>query len=185
MANPFDYITKQEWRFNKLTTAQRVTSLTPLLTTDNIFLVVFDTDLQQYYMWDGAAWVLKDFLASGTGTGDAIIRNFTAGEAISGGMVVMYDAGKIFKFDTSNSANYGKMVGVSNQSAILNDPIDVVLNGVCGQAGGLTPNTVYYASGTPGLLSTTQPATGISQIIGIALNATTILVAPEKPYIKI
>lgn len=128
---------------------------------------------------------LANWSGGGGGLQPAIKKTFTAGENIGGGQVVMLTGDKIFKFVPSNPSNCQKVIGVTNQAGAINDSVDVILQGVCTQMGGLTAGIVYYASTTAGLLSSTAPSIGIVQVVGIAENATTLIVSLEKPYIKI
>ena len=118
------------------------------------------------------------------GTSEAVIKTFECGETISTGYAVALDSGLIYKFDINNSAYYGKCIGISNQTGNTGDNIIVTLQGTNIAVSGLTQGYQYISS-TAGVLTNTAPSTGIIQTVGVALNATTIEVQIQKPYIKI
>lgn len=138
---------------------------------------------KDYIKWLIDSALEEGYISSGGGS-EVVLNTFTAGENISGGKVVMLSGGEAFNFDVSNTGNYAKAVGVSNQASSTGQSIEVVISGLCTQMGGLTPGGVYFAS-TLGNLSLTAPVSGISQIIGVAQDATKIVVLLQKPYIKI
>ena len=66
----------QRWKMNLITNAERA-SLGVTLGPINKFLIVYDTDDEEYYMWDGvSSWIMKDFLAGGGGGSNDIDGGF-------------------------------------------------------------------------------------------------------------
>lgn len=109
-----------------------------------------------------------------------------AGEPITSYTIVRLIGGKAFYFDQTDENNYGFEVGMATQSAILNDPINVVLNGVIENIGwGLIQDSIYYVSGTNGGITTTIPTSGIFMRIGIALTSDKLKLDFSEPIIII
>ena len=115
---------------------------------------------------------------------NAIVVTGVAGETISGGALVIIDENNIYKFDVSNEDMYGFQCGITLNSGILGDQIRVTVSGVNTEVTALSLG-VQYAGTTLGSLSLTPPATGINQMIGIALTSTSILVHTLNPIITI
>lgn len=133
-----------------------------------------DTDIVLYK--DGSGTVVNPY------AGGVSVITYTAGENIGGQKVVMINAGKAFLFDPTDDNNIGKQIGISNQAAILNDPIDVIEVGQVISAGwGLTTDAIYYA-GINGTITTTEP-TGVFvfQRIGVAIDSNTLKLEFSEP----
>lgn len=120
---------------------------------------------------------------TGGGSGNSVISQIELGEAIGGGSVVYVSGGLAYKYNQSNSALYGLAFGVTNAAGISGDTVDIVTSGKCTAMGGLISGSMYYALDN-GLVSNTPPISGTFQPLGIAENATDLIVNLEKPYIR-
>lgn len=110
-------------------------------------------------------------------------RDCIAGEDINGGFLLVYLDSKVYRFDASNEAHYGRCIGFANQSGKLGEIIKIISYGECYQLGSLTPGIIYYASSYPGLITSTLPTTGILQKVGISKDSSTIIISIEQPII--
>jgi hypothetical protein len=54
----------------------------------------------------------------------------------------------------------------------------IILQGLCTYVNSMTPGTVYYLSGTPGVISNAKPGSGLIQAVGIALTAGILYFCP-------
>ena len=112
----------------------------------------------------------------------ANIYKFTAGETLGGQRLVMLINNKAHYFDPTDDNNIGKELGITNQSAIINSLVDVVIGGVITDIGwGLTPNFIYYA-GVNGTITTVLPtAPFIFQRIGVAIDSNSLKLEFSEP----
>lgn len=111
-----------------------------------------------------------------------VIGDYTAGEIINGGAVVMLIDELLYKYDPADISNYGKCIGVANHATLEGELCAVILEGECNQMGGLTAGESYYAAASGGL-TLTPPVTNLQQVIGLAKDATTIIVHINEPVI--
>lgn len=110
-------------------------------------------------------------------------RTCVAGETLSGHMVVIFNNGRVYKFNPSNEDHYLKIVGITRTSGILDGNIDVVIFGnVFLNGWGLTQNDIYYAVSN-GQISNVLPTTGILQPIGIAIDSNNLEIVISNPII--
>lgn len=119
-----------------------------------------------------------------TSTGGGIRSSFIAGEILSGGMLVYINAGQVFKYNQSNTNLYDKEVGFTLTSASSGEEVEVILAGECNQLGGLITGEPYYA-GNNGSVVTPSPLINTQLSVGVAKNATTLIVSLGEPRIKI
>ena len=117
-------------------------------------------------------------------SGSSLKITTSLGEAIGSGFLIYISGANAFKYSQNNLSLYDSIVGITNQSGNTGDVVEVILNGMCNQVGGLTPGTQYYASNS-GLLVSSIPVTGIVQPVGVAITASSISINLQKPYIKI
>jgi len=151
-----------------MTTAQR-TAYTPALAG----YTVYDSDLKQQYLWDGAAWV--------TSSADRVYEKITQtahGLAVKD---VVYHNGTAWVKAVAS-------VDSSTAQAIVTKVIDVntfeiTTHGVVTlTAHGLTVGNYYWLSQTvAGLATATQPSSGISQGVLFVRDANTVFVDVEQP----
>jgi hypothetical protein len=81
--------------------------------------------------------------------------------------------GKVAPFDATNPL-LSEAVGMTTNSGRENDPIHVIQRGtIINSNWNLIPGQIYYAS-SGGNFSSTFPSRGVYQIIGEAVNATTL-----------
>lgn len=98
----------------------------------------------------------------------------------------MLKNGEAFLFDQTDELNTYKAIGFTKTAVNIGDNVEVIYFGLLESAGwGLTPDTVYYANGSLGIISLTPPSVGISQAVGIALDSDTLLIELEEPVIVI
>lgn len=114
---------------------------------------------------------------------EALEYVYVAGASISMEKVLMLSSGKVIHFDPDNENNVGKIVGISTNSALINENVTVIAEGIMSSAGwGLSPDTVYYA-GSSGVVTATLPASGIMIRVGVAVNTNTMKVDFSEPII--
>ena len=99
----------------------------------------------------------------------------TAGEALSGGTPIVLVGGKAYKATNTAIEQANKVIGITSSSIALDQTGIIICYGELNGFSGLTPDAPVYVSST-GTVVSTLPTSGYIQQIGIALNATTILV---------
>lgn len=116
---------------------------------------------------------------------EAIIQQYTAGEVINGGKALYMNAdGKVYHLDITDPSTYLQYIGIASQSAILNDPVNVVVQGKTQVLGsGWIAGQRYWIAAT-GFLATTPPATGLAKAVGVGVDADTINIIDFTEYIK-
>lgn len=118
--------------------------------------------------------------ASTTSTGSAEVTK-VAGEILFADRVVsLLSDGKIYLFDPTDSAHYGKVLGISKTSAVADGPIVVMIGETVKVGTTLTVGETYFA-GAGGILQTTALTSGISQRIGLACLPDTLLLNLQYP----
>ncbi|QVQ57102.1 hypothetical protein ELBI_97 [Anabaena phage Elbi] len=107
---------------------------------------------------------------------------FICGQTISALKALRYDTAtnKVFYISSSDVTHLGKCIGISSQSGILDDNIQVVTSGY------FIDNSWNWSSGNPiffdanGTLTQT-PGVNYYQVVGIPITPTKILVSIEQP----
>lgn len=113
----------------------------------------------------------------------AIEYIYIAGANVSIERVLMLSAGKVVHFDPSDENNAGKVVGISKNSALVNENVTVVAEGVMTSPGwGRIANSIYYAAAN-GTTTTTIPGSGILQSVGVAIDVSTMKISFSEPII--
>lgn len=109
------------------------------------------------------------------GSGDAVVIQYNAGQVINGGKAVILDTdGLVYHMDINNSAHWYQYVGISNNAAIIGDPVGITVSGKTNVLGtGWTPGIGYYISST-GVLSSTPPSSGFCKQVGVGIDTDTI-----------
>ncbi len=111
------------------------------------------------------------------------ILNLTAGEIINGDSVVMVKDGKAYKNDPNDTGNIYLCIGLAKNAAGVGEDVKVTLCGEHISAGwGLIPNQIYYA-GSNGGITLTPPDNNLSQVVGFAKDADTMIVEIGEPFI--
>lgn len=105
------------------------------------------------------------------------------GEAIPSSFLVYNNGGLYYKFNASNINLYDRLVGMTNQTGGAGSEVDIITDGICDQAGGLSAGSVYYA-GDGGTITTT-PATGLRISVGSAISSTEFNVKIKDSIIKL
>ena len=111
------------------------------------------------------------------------IFSYTAGEAIGGDKVVVIKSGEVFLFDPTDITHLGRVVGISANSAVLGDPVTIVTDNNQSTGLTLTDGAIYFG-GASGTITTTAPTTDISQVIGIAISTSELLIDIRTPILK-
>lgn len=188
MASDPNVIPLQNWKFNVVTTSQRIT-LGATLTEAHKFLFAYDSDLDTYFIWDGAAWFEKDWFDAGTpvdplpGTSESVMVTFVTGENINGGNAVIIGVdGKVYKFDITNSAHAGKFGGIAQTSTLLGADCIVVIAGIAENVGsGWTAGVTYYVASNS-MLTSTPPTLGLLHNVGVGVATDKILINNNLEY---
>jgi hypothetical protein len=104
----------------------------------------------------------------------------TASAALSAGRLVTVDENGAAYYDPSDTALYGKAVGITKHAAAAAALIDVVAAGKVDLVGaGYTPGTKFWA-GPNGTLVSTAPTSGLIVPVGYAIDADTLFVQIES-----
>jgi len=117
---------------------------------------------------------------------DATIFNrsqMVAGGVIDAYSLLMLENEKVVHFDPTDENNCHKVIGFATTSAVLNQVIDVIVDGEI-EIAGLTPSAVYFA-GVNGTISVTPIVTGIDLSVGIAKSASVLMIKFSEPTILI
>jgi membrane-associated protease RseP (regulator of RpoE activity) len=93
----------------------------------------------------------------------------------------LVDEGKVYLFDPTDESHYDKIIGISLNSAILNDPVNIITSGEM-ITSGLTPDSQYYA-GLGGVLTTTIPTTGVQVRVGYSIDSNKMFIKIQEPII--
>lgn len=107
-----------------------------------------------------------------------------AGEDILAGSLVMLMAdGRVYLNQPLNITTYQRCVGFATTSVNTNQSLRVFVSGTLSiPTWSLTTGNIYYA-GPNGTITSTIPGSGISQMIGVAVNPATLLVEIKHPTI--
>lgn len=106
-----------------------------------------------------------------------------ASSALSAGRAVMIAAGGTVTYYEPVSANWGKFYGITMEAVASGAPVRIRTAGDATHAGwGLTPLAAYWA-GPGGTITSAPPTTGMSSLIGFAVTADTLRIAPTDPVI--
>lgn len=105
-----------------------------------------------------------------------------AGEALGGHRAVVLDAaGQAFYADRLTPSHFGRLAGITTGAAVLGASVTLAMSGVVIEPSwSWTPNAPVFL-GSTGLLTQTLPIGGFLQVVGMALNATTLFVNPREP----
>lgn len=109
---------------------------------------------------------------------------YTAGQNLSSGNLLMLgDDARVYKNDPTDEANYGRAIGFAKMAVVTGEDEEVITEGVYVEGGfGLTPGAVYYA-GLNGSITATPPEAGMSQVVGVAKDADTLVIEIQEPII--
>ena len=107
-----------------------------------------------------------------------------AGENLTYAKLVMLSQdGKLYLNDPFNSNNYQRAVGFTTMDVLVNQSTRILITGIISNPlWTLIPGAIYFAAANGGITSTI-PTTGISQAIGIATDAKTLIVELKQPNI--
>lgn len=163
---PLSNLVRQDWKSNKLTTAQRL-YLGSNLTQRNKYLQVYDIELDKRFAWDGVAWIETESIPSNN---VAVVVTYVAQVNISAFSVVTSE-GKVG--DSSITSQRSKIIGIANVSVLTGFVGTAIGEGIIVNSGwSWVIGDVIYLNGTT--LSTIAPSTGYIQRIGTATAPDTI-----------
>ena len=114
---------------------------------------------------------------------NVLTLTFIAGETLGGQRLVYINGGMMYYFDKSYTSFSDKIIGITNQSALAGENIDIVTDGVIVSNGwGLITDSIYYA-GTNGIITTTIPTSGVLFKVGKAIDPNTLMIEFSEPII--
>lgn len=155
-------------------------------------LPVIGVPNSRYYVPNGNGSYIDEYITDLNGnyrkvsTANSSKISATLGETIGSGFLVYLDSlGRAFKYNQNDVLLYDYAVGITNQSGVTGEIVDIIIGGENTQMGGLITSKQYYASNSGLLTDNITTLTGIIQPVGIATSATKLLVNIQKPYIKI
>lgn len=109
---------------------------------------------------------------------------YIAGEVLGGNKLVYLKNNKVYLASNDNLECFNKLIGITRNAAIVNGEVRVAKNNIMYLSGwGLEVDKVYYL-GLNGAITSTQPATGITQTIGIAKNSNELEIKISLPILK-
>lgn len=119
-----------------------------------------------------------------TGPAGGSVESYPAGEVMSSGRAVIISGGQAFYFQPSNATHVGRFFGVTKTSASnIGDSVDIQLSGTITDASfSFTPDTPVFA-GANGVVTSTVPASGLSQPVGVSVDTTKIKIQPLSTLI--
>lgn len=101
---------------------------------------------------------------------------YAAGENLSAGRVVVIDGGEAFYFQPTDPTHAGRAFGVTTSSATMGNNVTIQISGeVSDVAFTFAADSGVYA-GTNGQVTETRPASGLSQLVGVSITATKMLI---------
>lgn len=127
---------------------------------------------------------LAAIIATLTASGDAVDVPADFGDTVTAGQAIYLSSGsggktpgKWYKADNANdySSSTAKGVGFAPNAVLAGASDFARVSGRITGLSGLTTGVVYYASNTPGGLTSTPPTNAV--ILGVALSTTTLLIA--------
>lgn len=104
-------------------------------------------------------------------------------ENINADRAVVNIGGLAYNFDPTDLSHYRKVVGISRNSVTTGQPVKILVNEQIATGLTLTAGAIYFGD-TAGQLTTTAPTSGISQPLGVAIDATKLLIQIQTPIIK-
>ena len=107
-----------------------------------------------------------------------------AGENINGGRAVVVQDDLVYLYNPNNPLHYARIVGISKNSVLAGEDVNIVMLGIVTGLGGLVKDKPYYAV-LNGELSDIPLTGAINQIIGIALSENELLIQQRIPIKKI
>jgi hypothetical protein len=107
-----------------------------------------------------------------------------AGENINGGRAVVVQNDLVYLYNPNNPLHYARIVGISKNSVLAGEKVNIVMLGIVTNLAGLVEDVPYYAV-LNGELSDTPLASGINQIVGVALSETELLIQQRIPIKKL
>lgn len=120
---------------------------------------------------------LEEFVRSS----DTIGNNYTAGEDLMLHRVVyIHTDGNVYEADSSDITQMNKIIGVTIDNTIADDSIPVVTIGTIDGFTGLNIGNEYFVSSS-GALTHIPPTTGFTQVMGVAVSVTELLVNMQVP----
>lgn len=108
--------------------------------------------------------------------------SFVAGESLGSPRVIMVNNNLAYLYDLTEN-NIDKVLGISINSVIIGDVVNIKANAKI-ITSGLIINNTYYA-GTLGTITNVLPTSGVCLEIGYAVSTTELIVDIKQPIILI
>lgn len=109
---------------------------------------------------------------------------YIAGEVLGGHKLVYLKDNKVYLASNDNLECFNKLIGISRNAANENGGLRVAKSNIMYLSGwGLEVDKLYYL-GLNGAITSTQPTTGIVQIIGIAKSSNELEIKISLPILK-
>lgn len=112
---------------------------------------------------------------------EPIYETYTAGTNINSGRVCVVIDGIVYYANKNNVSHYGKVVGISKQSVLSGQHVQVYTKGTVPNLSLISDRIYYYTEN--GMLTTTPQTTGIWQSVGISTSTTNLLLNLSNPII--
>lgn len=110
------------------------------------------------------------------------IKEYTTGENVGSERAVMIENGVVMLFDPTDQSNYNKYIGITANSALNGEQIQVILFASVTVSFAVTVGANYYASESGnGVPVTTLPTTGIYQEIAIGAGTNELFIVKGQP----
>lgn len=116
-----------------------------------------------------------------SGTGASPVSVFIAGEALGGHRVVRTNASGEAIYASNTDPDSQSILGMTTGAAVLGDEVSVLRLGPITEPSWSWAPTAPVYLGTNGGLTQVYPGSGLIVIIGVALTATSMFVAPREP----
>lgn len=118
---------------------------------------------------------------------DALVKPFTAGEAVGGHRIVKIDSDGFVYYADNTDLNESNdfAFGITTQSAALGDPVSVLLFGYLEEASWAWDLTKKLYLSTVGQITQIVPTAGFILDLGMPLSAVSILFAPKVPIVLV
>ena len=129
---------------------------------------------------------IVELISSGAFYSNCIKNTYVAGATVLKHRVVMLSGSKVIHFDPTNENNTRYHIGITDNEAIVNLPVDVISEGrIVSSSWGLSPDTIYYAGASGSITSILPTGSGIFMEVGLAISAEEMYVKLSEPIITI
>lgn len=116
------------------------------------------------------------FGGGGGGSAGTLSVFAEAGETISAGRCVVWNAGKVYKFNPSDPSHMRGVLGLTKTSALPGSVVEIVIAGPLNDAGFAFSGDVQLFAGAGGVVTQTPPSSGVVAPIGFSMGTNTVFV---------